>query len=656
MPTPPDIALAGTEPPETAPKRRRDPWWTWVGLIVIALVAGAGYAYKADSDGVEAYYAGAVRTMSQSWHAFFFGGFDPAGNLTLDKLPGTFWLQALTVRAFGVHTWCFVAPQIAAGFLLVIMVFVAVRRIVGPRTGLLAALATAAMPATAVLSRGNTADPLAVLLMVVAADAVIRAIRNGRLRSLIVAGIWIGLAFQAKMIEAWTVVPALALAYLISAPGSFAVRLRRFTVAGVVMVIVSLSWMTAVSLVPANDRPWVDGSPKDSVFQQVFVYNGFTRFSQHGGYGLAAGLPYQPTPDALAYTRAERARLTVEASQSVPGPWRLITGPIGRDVGWLLPAALAIFVALLIALRRAPRTDPIRAGVLLWGGWLITFTVVFSRTVELQSYYLGVLVPPVAALFAIGVRTIYRAGLSGRRRSVVGASAATVVLLLGLGLDALLTKDAPRWLGALVLGVAVLGLTGAVVGFAGNTRVRRIGAVVAAFALLAAPATVAGAFVAARGSSFDAPLAPTGTAAEPIPAAGSPTAIRVPIYGGVVLGHLDAYEWGELVGLAEVEADRLAGRRILIFTSAEASIYVLAGVPNVEPIGGYTGLIGWPDVDQLRAEITSHEIKWAIVPGDGDIRSADPRVALIKQLCFTDSSTADAISFGAQVYDCDEES
>jgi 4-amino-4-deoxy-L-arabinose transferase-like glycosyltransferase len=56
-----------------------------------------------------------------------------------------------------------------------------------------------------------------VLLLILAADAAVRAVHTGRLGSLLLAGIWIGLAFQVKMAEAWLIAPALALAYLVTA-------------------------------------------------------------------------------------------------------------------------------------------------------------------------------------------------------------------------------------------------------------------------------------------------------------------------------------------------------------------------------------------------------------------------------------------------------
>ena len=86
--------------------------------------------------------------MSMSWHNFFFAAFDPAGTVTLDKLPGAFWIQALSVRMFGVHTWAIVLPQVVEGVLSVLVLYRIVRRLCGPVAGLLAAIVLALSPAT----------------------------------------------------------------------------------------------------------------------------------------------------------------------------------------------------------------------------------------------------------------------------------------------------------------------------------------------------------------------------------------------------------------------------------------------------------------------------------------------------------------------------
>ena len=57
-------------------------------------------------------------------------------------------------------------------------------------------------PATVALNRGNISDTLMVLLLVLAADQTVSAITAGRLRNLVFGGVFVGLAFQAKMIQA----------------------------------------------------------------------------------------------------------------------------------------------------------------------------------------------------------------------------------------------------------------------------------------------------------------------------------------------------------------------------------------------------------------------------------------------------------------------
>ena len=151
---------------------------------------------------VESFYGAAARSMSESWHDFIFGAFDPAGTVTVDKLPGALWAQALSLRIFGFHIWALVLPQVVEGVLTVLVLYRAVRRLAGPAAGLTAAAVLAVTPITVLLSRGNVSDSLLILLLVLAADATSAALLTGSLRELLLAGVWVGLAFQAKMIQA----------------------------------------------------------------------------------------------------------------------------------------------------------------------------------------------------------------------------------------------------------------------------------------------------------------------------------------------------------------------------------------------------------------------------------------------------------------------
>jgi 4-amino-4-deoxy-L-arabinose transferase-like glycosyltransferase len=149
----------------------------WAILLLIAGIAGLLYAWGIANDPLEPYYEAAVRSMSLNWHNFFYGAFDPAGTITLDKLPGAFWIQAVSVRIFGDHVWAIVLPQVIAGVLTVIFLMRAVERLMGTAGGLIAAFVFAvASPATVALNRGNISDTEMVLLLVLAADATSKAI------------------------------------------------------------------------------------------------------------------------------------------------------------------------------------------------------------------------------------------------------------------------------------------------------------------------------------------------------------------------------------------------------------------------------------------------------------------------------------------------
>ena len=135
-------------------------------------------------------------------------------------------------------------------------------------------------PATMTLDRGNIPDSLMILLVVLAADSTVTLILTGRWRSAAMAAVWVGLAFQAKMLEAWLFLPALALAYLVAGPATIAQRFGRIAVMGATVAVISLSYMSFVALTPASQRPYADGSSSNSIYHQVFVYNGFSRVGQ----------------------------------------------------------------------------------------------------------------------------------------------------------------------------------------------------------------------------------------------------------------------------------------------------------------------------------------------------------------------------------------
>ena len=307
---------------------------------------------------------------------------------------------------------------------------------------------------------------------------------------LILAGFWVGLAFQAKEIEAWMVLPALGLAYLLSGPGPVVRRAGQLAVAGVVVALVSVSWMTAVSLVPAGDRPYADGSRDNSVFEQVFTYNGFGRFGDQTPLQVRAA---QLDPGAAVPVPARAAD-------------RLLRGGLGLDTGWLIPAAAVVAAWGIASRRRQPRGDPLRACFILWGGWLVTFFAVFTTITTLWPYYTAALSPAAAAIIGAGV-----AAARSPERAPVSRTIGLAVIVAGTAAYAAWlvssAAGAPGWLvpAIIAVGIAATGLI--VWSLAGRRSVPFAAALVAALvAVSLAPAVASVSLAAHSESAFDTPF------------------------------------------------------------------------------------------------------------------------------------------------------
>src|SRR5215472_13957763 len=252
--------------------------WHRRALALIAVVASFCDFFQLWRNGYgNLYYAAAIRSMLESWHNFFFVSFDPGGFVTVDKPPLGFWIQAASAKLFGFSAFSILLPEALAGVLSVLVLYVLVRRVFGPAAGLLAALFLAITPVSVVTNRNNTIDSLLVLTVLLAAYAVMRAVEAGSLRWLLLSAVLVGLGVNIKMLEAYLVVSALALVYLLGAPLGWWKRLWHLAVAGLAMLAVSLSWVLAVDLTPASARPYVGSSGSNSELALALGYNGIER-------------------------------------------------------------------------------------------------------------------------------------------------------------------------------------------------------------------------------------------------------------------------------------------------------------------------------------------------------------------------------------------
>ncbi len=570
---------------------------------------------------LESFYGAAARSMSMSWHNFLFGAFDPSATVTVDKLPGALWPQALLLRIFGFHTWALVLAQVLEGVGSVLVLYRVVRRLGGPVAGITAAALLASSPITVALNRGNVSDSLLILLTLLAADATVAALMNGRLRSLLMAGAWVGLAFQAKMLQAWLILPALAAVYLFAAPHPLAVRLRHTMLAGLLTAAVSVSWMSAVSLVPAAQRPYFDGSTDNSLFSQVFDYNGIARLSHShriSGAGHSAGFL------ARAGSREGGHNL---AEHIAPSWHRLLDGLYGRDVGWLLPAALIAVFAMFRARRGRGRRDPFLAAALLWTTWLVPLWFFFSDGIYLHSYYVAALAPAIAGLCGTGAALAWQERRSPTARRLVGvavlSSAAYGIYLLHAG------TNVPLWLVPVTIALAVVGTLGALIGPPPASAARgRAWVVVLVVAALVIPAS-ASAWIVSRGlGPFASPFEPS-SATESRAAYKHTTALSARIV--------------ELIG-----ATYPAPTVFAIDTSNVAAPYILATGQEILPIGGFEGGIPAPSLLQLQHYIAAGELRAVLAPE----KDPDPRLSWIYAHCKrTESTTGGGVPM--RLYDCE---
>ena len=424
-----------------------------LALTGILLLSAVLDVFQLNQEGyANTYYAAAIKSMLVSWHNFFFVAFDPGGFLAVDKSPLGLWIQVASVKLFGFSGMSLLLPQALAGVLSVALLYQLVSRVFGSPAGLLAALALALTPIAVVDNRNNTPDSLLILTLLLAVWALLRAVERGKLRWLLLGAVLVGLGFNIKELQAYLVLPALLLVYLVGAPVRVRTRLWHLVVAGVVLLIVSFCWIVAVDLTPASQRPYVSDSGTNSELSLALGYNGFGRLTA----GLLSHLPIPFLHVKIDFSIVPG----ISTEIGNPGLLRLFSPSIAGQVSWLLPLALIGLIAALVqprgdrALGRLESTTPKgladttprgypgsqgthaqrvpgaslrpaegmprrlqreQVALVLWGSWLLTAGLFFSVARFYHLYYLIMLAPAVAALAGIGMVALwndYRASLT----------------------------------------------------------------------------------------------------------------------------------------------------------------------------------------------------------------------------------------------------
>ena len=704
----------GDYPAHRSKRRRWEIWrspegqpaWARPVLIGIAAVAAFLYAWNITQAGLAPFYSVAVKSMSESWKAFFYGAFDPKATITIDKLAGSFLPQALSARIFGFHPWSLALPQVIEGVISVLVMYRVVRRWAGVMPGLLAAALFTLTPIAASMFGHSMEDGALTLCLVLAADAYQRAVMEARLRSLIWSGVWVGLGFQAKMMQAWMILPALAIGYLIAAPAPLRRRIGQLSVDGVVMLAVSLSWIALYTFTPASDRPYVDGSTDNSAAAMVFGYNGLERFGisipgavtsgpgvSAGRGGAGGGQPSGTGPvlapggtgsgtgssatgssppggtgtgstgtgGGAAATGAPAAFQRTAGSSFGQGWTKLLGSDYGPEIGWLYPLAILALIFGLLWTWRARRTDQVRAGFVMWGIWLLTVGLIFSKMSTIpHTAYMSSLAPPLAALSAAGLVMFWRYYRAGDARGWM----LPVAVAAELAWAVFLWRDYGGFLpwvrtAAIVAGViAIVVMVMTKLTRRARGRLATAGLTVGVVAALAAPSAWAASVLDTRygGSSFNASAGPAGAmgggatvgGAGGAPASGQASGqardefierfrgdggyrSSAGRYGrrtgdrgfggggaGGILGSTTALSASERELYDYVSAHRDGASYLMAVSSwSEASPYILSTGQEVMPMGGFSGSVPEPTLARVKELVSSGQLRFFLLSGSG---------------------------------------
>ncbi|WP_188187662.1 ArnT family glycosyltransferase [Nonomuraea sp. SYSU D8015] len=586
-----------------------DPRWSHPALWAVLAIAFVLYAWGL-SGNANSYYAAAVVSGTQSWKAFFFGALDAGSFITVDKPPLALWVMGLSARIFGYSTWSMLIPQALAGVAAVGLVHSAVRRAfsevrAGHAAALVAAVVMTLTPITVAINRDNNPDTILVLLLVLAGWFCLESLRTGRLRSLLLAAMFVGLAFNTKMLQAYLVVPAFALTYLACARISWLKRVGHLLAAGAVLVASSAWWMVIVDLWPADSRPYIGGSTDNSVWDLVVGYNGLGRIFGRGGAGGGGG----------------GANFGGES-----GAGRLFNDVMAGQISWLLPfCAAALAFAVVMRLRRLG-DGPSGAAWLVWGGWLAVHYVVFSfSSGGFHPYYTTAMAPAVAALSGMGVVVMWQAY---RRSRAWGWVLPLAVAVTGAWSFVVLrrTPDWAPWLAWVVLGATLVAVAVLALARARAQVTAKVAAIAMAAAVVAGLAGPAAYAVTPLQSQINGGNPTAGPSAGGMGGFGRPGGMP----GGGLPGRATGQErpsglmrGGFGGGVSDSLATYLVANQgsatwlVAVSSAQQASSLILSTGKPVLAMGGFTGSDPAMTVERLQVLVASGQLRYVLVGGNG---------------------------------------
>jgi 4-amino-4-deoxy-L-arabinose transferase-like glycosyltransferase len=576
-----------------------------ISVAVLAVISGALYLLDLANGQRSEYYASIAVSMSKSLSNFFFGALDGGGNLTLDKIPGSYWAPAIFVKLFGFSTWSVNAPNALATVGLVVVVAFTARRLLGNTAGIIAGVLIAATPIITAVARSNQPESMFLLMLGLSANRAVAAFQNTSRRSLVASGAWIAAAFQMYMVEAWAVWPALIVAWFFTHQ-SFLKKVVDLAIAGLVSLGLSAVWIITVWLIPAGSRPYIGGTYHNNPFEMVFGYNALGRFSatQSTASSTVTGLDYRSFTPPFGGTA---------------GLGRMFNQQVAGQISWLIPAVVAALVILLWLKQQ-------RALTIFLGTWFVTFFLMFSLVAGMHQFYVASLAIPMVLLVAMAVASAFKAQ---KPWLVLVVAAPTVIWSNAM------SQLYPGYFAALpYVQAGLLVVACALVLFsseaAGRHWYRTLTSAVAAAAMVVTPLAWS-VDVINHPSSINPAAGPTslqfggggfgggfgggmrqGGGFNPSGGTGGPGA-GAP---GGGLGGFGAQDNSTLIKY--LQANRGNAKYLLVtFGAQTAASFTTATGDNILPVGGFDGQDPAPTLAQFKAMVAKGEIKYVMTGGNG---------------------------------------
>ncbi len=608
-----------------------------LSVISLGVISGVLYLFNLAGGQRSEYYASIAVSMSKSFSNFFFGALDGAGNLTLDKIPGSYWMPAIFVKLFGMSTWSVNAPNAIATVGLVLVMAFTAKRLFGNTAGIIAGVLIAATPIITAVARSNQPETFFLLMLGLALNRAVAAFQANSRRSLIAAGAWIAAAFHMYMIEAWAVWPALIIAWFFTEQ-KLLKKVTDLAIAGSISLALSLVWIVTVWLIPASNRPYIGGTYHNNPWEMVFGYNALGRFSatSEANSTTVTGLDYRTFTPPFGGTA---------------GIGRMFNNQVAGQISWLIPATV-VAIILLIWMKQN------RALTIFLGSWFAVFFAMFSAVAGMHQFYVSSLAIPMALLIAMAIGAALRVN---KPWLLLLLAAPTVIWSAGMSqlYPGYFTSLPYVQAGLLVVAIGLIL-------FAGENAQKNWQKVLVAFSVTAAMTLTPLAWsvdVTNHPSSINPAAGPTelqfggfagrpGMGGRPGGNFGGPGMGGRP--GGAPAGGFGQQDNTAL--LKYLQTNRGEFKYLLVtFGAQTAASFTTATGDNILPIGGFDGQDPSPTLAQFKKMVKAGEIKFVLMGGQGRGPGGQTQTGVGSQIqnWVTSNCKVDVNApTGAGLYDC----